>query len=154
MSVLRSILQRNEIAYVYRIGYLFNQCSGPVYRWTESELGIQRAHFATLFCIDHLPRLTATDIVELTGIPKNSLSRAVAKLKHDGMIRTEIDREDGRRVILHLTPKGRRIYAQILPRFQERQQKMLATLTTAEQRTFNTLLTKLVDREDGWAQSL
>ncbi|MEO6566941.1 MAG: MarR family winged helix-turn-helix transcriptional regulator [Casimicrobiaceae bacterium] len=154
MSVLRSILQRNEIAFIYRIGYLFNQFSGPVYKRTEDELGIQRPQFATLFCVAHLPGLSASDIVLLTGTPKNSVSRAVSMLRHEGMIRSVADPGDGRRAALHLTAKGRRVYAQILPLFQERQAKLLQVLTPSEQRTFDALLTKLVDRDDGWAQAL
>jgi DNA-binding MarR family transcriptional regulator len=153
MSSLKRILRRNEIAFGYRVGYLFNHFAGPVYKWTSAHLGIQRPEFATLFCIAHLDCATASDVVELTGIPKNSVSRAVSRLQHLGLIRRAADEADGRRVVLTMTARGRRLYEQILPRFRERQEKMVAVLTAKERTEFNRLLNKLVERDDDWAQA-
>ncbi len=151
MSSLKRILKRNEIAFGYRIGYLFNHFSGPVYKWTALELGIQRPEFATLFCIAHLEAPTASDVTELTGIPKNSVSRAVAKLIEQGHIRREVDDADGRRAFLSMTARGEKLYEKILPQFMERQERMLSVLTAAERVEFNRLLNKLVERDDDWA---
>jgi MarR family transcriptional regulator, temperature-dependent positive regulator of motility len=153
MSSLRRILRRNEIAYGYRVGYLFNHFAGPVYKWTTVKFGIQRPEFATLFCVAHLDATSASDIVELTGIPKNSVSRAVNRLVEQGLIRRAADDNDGRRVVLSITAKGRRTYEQILPRFRERQDRMIAVLTAEERAEFNRLLDKLVERGDDWAQA-
>lgn len=151
MSSLKRILRRNEIAFGYRLGYLFNHFAVPVYKWTAAELGIQRPEFATMFCIAHLAEPTASDVVELTGIPKNSVSRAVNRLLSMGLVRRAADRADGRRAMLSLTPKGERLYVSILPRFQARQDAMLSVLSTAERKQLNTLLNKLVERDDDWA---
>jgi MarR family transcriptional regulator, temperature-dependent positive regulator of motility len=151
MSSLKKILRGNEIAFGYRIGYLFNHFAGPVYKWTAAELGLHRPEFATMFCAAHLEDTTASDVVVLTGIPKNSVSRAVAKLVADGLLKSETDQSDGRRVILQLTVKGRRVYDGILPRFRDRQEGMMAVLTSSERAELNRLLNKLVEREDDWA---
>ncbi len=154
MSSLKRILRRNEIAFGYRIGYLFNHFAGPVYRWSALDLGIQRPEFATLFCAAHLDDASATDVVLLTGIPKNSVSRAVAKLLELGYIRRQVDDADARRAHLSLTPKGRKVFDAILPRFRERQERMLSVLSAPERAEFNRLLNKLVERDDDWAQSM
>jgi MarR family transcriptional regulator, temperature-dependent positive regulator of motility len=154
VSSLKRILKHNEIAYGYRIGYLFNQFSGPVYQWTTAELGLQRPEFAVLFCIAHLPETTATDVATLTGIPKNSVSRAVNKLLVLQFIKRITDHQDARRSLLSLTDAGREQYLQILPRFKERQHGMMAVLTPRERAEFNRLLNKLVDRGDDWVQAL
>ena len=153
MSSLKRILRRNEIAFGYRLGYLFNHYSVPVYKWTAAELGIQRPEFATLFCIAHLESPTASDVVELTGIPKNTVSRAVSRLMKMGMVRRAADSADGRRAMLSLTAKGTRLYQAVLPRFQERQDSMLSVLTAAERQQLHALLNKLVERDDDWAQA-
>ncbi|MFO1306012.1 MAG: MarR family winged helix-turn-helix transcriptional regulator [Burkholderiales bacterium] len=152
MSSLRRILRRNEIAFGYRIGYLFNHFSGPVYKWTAAALDMQRPEFATLFCIAHLEDVSASDVAELTGIPKNSVSRAVGKLLDRRLISRAADESDGRRAILAMTAAGRKVYEQVLPRFRQRQEQMLATLTPSERAEFNRLLNKLVERTDDWAQ--
>jgi DNA-binding MarR family transcriptional regulator len=52
-----------------------------------------------------------------------------------------------------LTARGRRIYEQILPRFQERQERMVAPLSGSERAELNRLLNKRVERDDDWAQA-
>ena len=153
MTSLRRILDRNEIAFGYRIGYLFNHFSVPVYRGTTAEFGIQRPEFATLFCAAHLPQATASDVVQLTGIPRNSVSRAVSNLIATALVKRAADANDGRRAILSLTAKGRRVYEQILPRFQQRQEAMLSVLSATERGELDRLLNKLVERSDDWAAS-
>jgi MarR family transcriptional regulator, temperature-dependent positive regulator of motility len=152
MSSLKKILRGNEIAFGYRIGYLFNHFAGPVYKWSVAELGLHRPEFATMFCAAHLDDAAASDVVMLTGIPKNSVSRAVAKLVADGLLKSEAHESDGRRAVLQLTAKGRRVYDTILPRFRERQEQMMAVLTAAERVELNRLLNKLVERDDDWAR--
>jgi MarR family transcriptional regulator, temperature-dependent positive regulator of motility len=154
VSSLKRILKNNEIAFGYRIGYLFNQFSGPVYQWTTAELGLQRPEFAVLFCIAHLPETTASDVAQLTGIPKNSVSRAVNKLLQLDLIGRTTDSQDARRALLHLTPAGQAQYAQILPKFKDRQQRMVSVLSATERAEFNRLLNKLVERGDDWVQVL
>lgn len=134
------------------MGYLFNHFAGPVYKWTAAEWGIQRPEFAAMFCAVHLPEASASDVVTLTGIPKNSVSRAVARLAEMGLLEREVHESDARRAVLKLTRKGRQVFDRILPRFKERQDRMVAVLTAAEKAEFNRLLDKLVEREDDWAQ--
>lgn len=152
MSSLKKILHGNEIAYGYRIGYLFNHFAGPVYKWTVAELGLHRPEFAAMFCAAHLEDATASDVVTLTGNPKNSVSRAVAKLIGHGLMKTEADASDGRRSFLRLTAKGRKVYESILPRFRARQDQMMSVLTAAERTELNRLLNKLVERDDDWTK--
>ncbi len=152
MSSLKRILKHNEIAFGYRIGYLFNHFANSVYRWTTQEMGLQRPEFALLFCVAALGKATATDVVTLTGTPKNSVSRAVSKLLAEGMLRRDADESDARRAILTLTPAGRRIYEKILPRFRDRQERMISVLSASERAELSRLLNKLVERDDDWAQ--
>lgn len=151
MSSLKRILRRNEIEFGYRIGYLFNHFAGPVYKWTAAEWGLQRPEFATLFCAAHLGRASATDVTTLTGIPRNSVSRAVKRLLSVGWLNAELDPLDARRTLLSLTSAGAQVYRKVLPRFTDRQQRMLAVLTPAERAEFDRLLNKLVERDDEWA---
>jgi DNA-binding MarR family transcriptional regulator len=116
-----------------------------------AEHGIQRPEFATLFCTAHLAGATASDVVALTGIPKNSISRAVARLAGDGLIEREQHEDDGRKALLKLTRKGRKAYDALLPQFMARQERMLAVLSPAELKEFDRLLDKLVERDDDWA---
>jgi MarR family transcriptional regulator, temperature-dependent positive regulator of motility len=150
ISRLSAIFRNNEIMFGYRIGYLSNYFSGPVYSLVEAQFGMRRPKFATLFCIGHLKKLSARDISLLTGIPKNSLSRAVNELLREGRIKRTVDSADSRRAILTMTRQGRDVYEQILPMFQAREQAMMAPLTQREAAQFDRLLAKMVLRDDGW----
>lgn len=152
MTDLSRIFEKNEIPFGYRIGYLFNFFAGPIYRSLEVEEGLVRPDFATLFCAAHLQRITASDVTDLTGIPKNSISRAVAKLARRRYLKREADGEDSRRVVLTLTPAGKKVYANILERFQRRETQMMAPLSAVERAQLDRLLAKLVLRGDDWAK--
>lgn len=151
-STIYSILEDNKITTAYRLTYLGNQYIGPVYRWVEKEFGIRRPHFATLFCLAHLGPLSARDVCELSGIPKNNISRAVADLAKRKCVRKSQHASDGRREVLQLTAEGKKLYNKILPRFQQRERSLLAPLTADEVVLLNGLLKKLVLRDDGWRE--
>jgi DNA-binding MarR family transcriptional regulator len=152
-QLLPVLLARNGLPYGYRIGYLSNYFSGPIYSVLEQKHGMRRPKFATLFCLAHLGPMSATEIGLLTGIPKNSLSRAVNELQKERLLRREVDRSDSRRAILTITPGGRRLFERLLPLFQARQTKMLSALDKTDLQALDRVLTKLILRTDDWAES-
>ena len=151
-QLLPLLLTRNGLPYGYRIGYLSNYFSGPIYSVLEQEHGMRRPKFATLFCLAHLGPMSATEIGLLTGIPKNSLSRAVNELQKEALLKREVDRIDSRRAILTIAPRGRRLFERLLPLFQARQTKMLSVLDKTDLQALDRVLTKMILRWDDWAE--
>jgi DNA-binding MarR family transcriptional regulator len=149
----RVMLDETAIRIGYRISYLANFYSGPIYRALEADEGLTRSDFIVVVCLAHCGSLTAQDISNMTGRPKNSLSRAVHKLVARGLITRVAAPADPRQAQLDLTATGREAFDRIMPRFVTREAAMMSPLTTAEQREFDRLLGKLVHRADGWAQS-
>jgi MarR family transcriptional regulator, lower aerobic nicotinate degradation pathway regulator len=82
------------------------------------------------------------------------VSRAVQRLLNDGLIESHNDETDGRRAILTLTKAGQKVHDEVLALLVERQKQMLAPLTADERKELDRLLSKIVDRDDGWAQSM
>lgn len=107
-----------------------------------------------MFCCAHLDDCLASDVVALTGIPKNTISRAVARLSGEGLLERQAHGADGRKAVLRLTRKGRKVYESMLPQFVARQQRMLEVLDKAELKELDRLLNKLVERDDDWATDL
>lgn len=151
-QLLPELLADNQLPYGYRIGYLSNYFSGPIYSVLETQFSMRRPKFATLFCLAHLGKMNATEIGLLTGIPKNSLSRAVNELLKEHRVRRDADKHDSRRAILSLAPSGRRLFGKLIPLFQVRQAKMLSVLDARECAALGRILTKLVLRQDDWAE--
>lgn len=150
-GVALGILDRNRIRLAYRISWLANFYSGPIYRRLEMERGLTRPEVIVMVCLAHAPGIAAADICAATGRPKNSISRAVARLLRDGRIARRADPEDGRATILALTAEGHALYEALLPEFQAREASMLAPLNAAERAELDRLLGKLVHRDDDWA---
>ena len=145
-----TMLKHEAIHLGYRVGYVSNFYSGPVYKHIEQEFGIRRPKFATLFTLAQLTETSASEICLLTGIAKNTLSRAVNEMLHDGLLTRALDNKDNRRSILMLTTKGRTLYEKILPLFVVRQKHMVSVLTQQEAKMFKKILDKLIIRTDGW----
>lgn len=145
------ILDAPTITPGYRLSWLANFFSGPIYRDLEAEPGITRPEFIVIFCLAHAPGVSAAAICRATGRPKNSVSRAIARLLAAGRVRRRADAADRRAGLLELTDEGRALYDALIPRFRERERAMLAPLSAEEQAEFDRLLGKLVHRDDDWA---
>lgn len=144
------MLEKGAATIGWRLSYLANFYVGPVYKRVSHVNGLARSEFVVLYCLERLGTLTAQDIVEITGRPKNSISQAVSKLTAAGHVCKEQDADDARRSHLRLTRSGQKACDEVIPCFVEREQDMLAVLSAQERKQFETLLEKLTLREDGW----
>ncbi len=144
------IQQVNPIPFVYRINLLANLYTGAVYRQVAAQHGVARSEFVVVFCLSNLGELTAQDIVDITGRPKNSISRAVNAMLQRGFVERRVDPANARRAPLTLTRAGQRLYAEAIPVFQAREEAMLSALTARERDQLDRLLQKLAARDDGW----
>lgn len=97
-----------------------------------------------LFCLSNVPQLTAQDVADMTGRPRNSISRAVHRMLRDGYLTRSPDPDDGRQALLRITPTGRALHKTIVSNFVEREAALLGVLSRAERQTLDQLLTKLV----------
>ena len=96
----------------------------------------------------------ARDISVSSGFPKNTLSRAIAKLTTAGLILRSEDPSDKRSQILRLSAKGRRIFDEALPHFVDFEERMRSTLSASEQDLLAKLLAKMVLDSVNWPQAI
>lgn len=151
MSPRQQILQSREIGFAYRISFLANFFAASVYRQVAALHGLARSEFVVIFCLSRLGELTAQDVCDITGRPKNSVSRAVNALLERGYVTRRVDELDARRARLTLTSAGQKLYAAALPLFEAREEAMLAPLNAREREQLDRLLAKLVLRDDDWS---
>ncbi len=147
-----AILDDNVTRISYRLSWLANFYSGPLYRRLEMERGLTRPEFVVLHCVVHCPQVTARDIGLMTGLPKNSISRGVSRLLQDERIVRATDATDSRVLPLALTAKGRALYDELIALFVEREKQMLRPLSRGERAQLDRLLRKLTARTDDWAK--
>lgn len=147
-----AILEGGVARIAYRLSWLANFYSGPIYRRIEMEKGLTRPEFVVLHCACHVPQVTARDIGLMTGLPKNSISRAVRRLLRDGRLTRGSDLADARALPLAVTAKGRALYEELIEPFAARENAMLAPLSRSERSELDRLLGKLTARTDDWAK--
>ncbi len=78
------------------------------------------------------------------GISKSTLTGVVNTLDARGLVRRKPFPADGRRVLLQLTPRARRLMGELFPRFNAHESRALSTLTPDERETLTTSLRKIV----------
>ncbi len=141
---LAAIFERNDVRDTFRISYLANRLVLPAYDEIKREFGLNRGEYLLLFCLSYIEELTAQDVADMTGRPRNSISRAVHRMLEDGYLTRSPDPADGRQALLRITPEGRALHGEIVPRFVAREDQILSSLDSDERRQLDGLLAKLV----------
>ena len=144
LNMLELILERNDVRDTFRISYLANRLVLAVYDEIKRDFGLSRGEYLLLFCLSQIDELTAQDVADVTGRPRNSISRAVHRMLDEGYLTRSPHPTDGRQALLSITKSGRELHKKIIPLFKQRQQKSLAHLSEKERAQLDRLLTKLV----------
>lgn len=144
------MLNDTELRHAWRVNFLANFFTGPVYRQLDEQFALTRPEFVILYCLKNKPGLVARDVCLVTGLPKNSISRAVSELLGKGLIERTRGQKDKRAKPLSLTEQGQAILKEILPIFGIRQKSMRAALTDDEQSEFDRLILKIVYAMPDW----
>lgn len=146
------MLEDADLRHAWRINFVANFFTGPVYRQLSEQHGITRPEFVILYCLEHMPGLVAQDICRVTGQPKNSISRAVSDLLTEGYIQRGTDPEDKRAKPLNLTDAGWAMLRNVSPIVKARQDAMRAALTEDELAQFDALIRKMVFAMPDWVK--
>ncbi|MBR1252286.1 MarR family transcriptional regulator [Bradyrhizobium sp. AUGA SZCCT0240] len=128
-----------------RISVVSNRYTAPLYADIERRYGLLRDEAAVLIALAKEEGSSAQEIVEHTGRPKNTISRAVRKLETDGQIQRISDQRDGRAYKLRLTASGSTLFEHLKTLCADRDKALVAPLSIAERAEFDRLLTKLFE---------
>lgn len=118
-------------------------------RNTRSVLDLYRKHGLTvaawraLSLIGHHEPIHPSNISERSSVDPDKVTRAVDALVTRGYVARDGDRQDRRRVVLTLTPRGRKVYAEIEGVRRRIEERFLGVLSAPEKRQFLMLLGKL-----------
>ena len=150
-ETLAAVLDGNSLPIAYRLSYVANFFVGPLVKNVGRAFGLSRPEWIILFCLNQRPDLSAQQISNVSGRPKTSISAAVRQLQNKKLIVRSADVQDGRRLVLHLTGAGRKIYREIIASFMAREADMMACLDRDERQTFLELLNKIIENSASWA---
>ncbi len=139
-----AIFERNEVRETFRISYLANSLVLPAYDEISREYSLSRGEYLLLFCLAHMPKLTAQDVANMTGRPRNSISRAVHRMLREGYVDRTPDPEDRRQAMLQITARGLKLHRRIVTKFIAREDALLSVLDAQERAALDSILKKLV----------
>ncbi len=78
--------------------------------------GFGRAHHRVLHFVAGRPGLTIAALLDILGITKQSLARVLRDLVEGGFVDSRAGADDRRQRLLHLTPEGRALAAELAER--------------------------------------
>jgi len=143
----RSILEDNPTITAYRMSFLTQRYITKLSKILEDTHGLLFHEWALVFILYLKPDLTATDLVEVTGRPKNTISRALNRLISMRLVQSTKDATDSRAKLLRVTERGRALYEEVTPTIVGIEREMYSVLNTRESDSLNRYLTKVIDSE-------
>lgn len=127
----------------YRLGRLTNLMRLATTEHYVRQSRVTGREWRVLVMVGIVGPVNARTICRLTGMDKATVTRALNHLTAiDMVVRTE-DPMDRRSKILQLTPKGRGLCEEVIPRMQEGGDRFAAALDDEERRVFLHCLNKL-----------
>ncbi len=103
--------------------------------------------FAAMDAIANHPGADQATIAQLIAFDRATIGGVIDRLLQKGWIRRSVSERDRRARVLDLTPKGKRLMAEVLPVVADLQDEVLSPLTAEEKATFMTLATRLIQAE-------
>ncbi|MCG8507594.1 MAG: MarR family transcriptional regulator [Rhodospirillales bacterium] len=113
-----------------------------------AEYGFGRAHHRVIYFVGRNPGAMVSHLLSILRITKQSLSRVLRQLLHEGFVTQESDEEDGRKRLLFLTDKGRDLEATLTALQSRRIARAYAEAGTDRAREFRTVLRGIINPED------
>ena len=111
--------------YTRRIGVLREGLLGSPYSLAQARV---------LYELAHQDSPTATGLREELGLDRGYLSRILGGFRRQGLVTRTPAKEDGRKSLLRLTPRGRHVFASLDARAKDEIRELLSPLPDAGQR--------------------
>ena len=128
------------------VPYLLYRLTNQLNRRLRSRLrktGINISRWRVLAVLRAYGDLTLGQIVELTVMEQPTVSRIVAQLEQEGMVRRNASRKDSRFVNVRLTPAGERTFQSIYPTALLHQNRALSGFSAREVKTLTSYLRRI-----------
>lgn len=115
-----------------------------------SEHGISQGRFTILMLLENCPEkgcrdhsLSPSDLAEMCGVSRASISGLLDGLEKDGMVQRGADKRDGRGRPVRITAKGKRFLDKMLPAHFTWLARVMQNLDETERRQLIELISKI-----------
>ena len=97
-------------------------------------IGVSLQHYRVLAVLVAGEGRTINELAVYTVTDQSTLSKLLDRMEAKGLVRRRPDSSDGRAVNIHLTARGRKAYAEILPLALNHYERAIKGLTKPERR--------------------
>ncbi len=128
------------------IPYLIYRITNQLTRRIRGRLrksGINITRWRVLAVLRAHGELSLGRIVDLTVMEQPSVSRVVAQLEREGLVKREVSRKDSRFVQVNLTPAGGKAFQNVYPTAQKHQELALRGFSSKEINTLRSFLRRI-----------
>ncbi len=132
-----------EAFFPYQVRMFYLQVSQAVSAIYASRYGLSVSEWRTMAVLGSHQPLSASEVVRHSSIDKVQVSRAIKGLLTRDLLQRWVDPADRRRVTLHLTDQGQRVFADLVPQVRALEQQLLGCLSEDEQQTLKALMNKV-----------
>lgn len=110
--------------------------------------GFGRAHHRVIYFVGRYPRIPVSDLLQILGITKQSLSRVLSQLVREGFITQRPGTRDRRQRLLELTEQGLDLERQLSERQRRRIARAYREAGAEAVNGFRRVLAGIVDEPD------
>lgn len=127
----------------YRLSLLSNTISQGIADTYQKDFDLTVTEWRIVAVLGGSPGISAKEVSSLTGMDKVAVSRAVNRLLDKALVARTAHDEDRRRMQMRLTPRGQRLYVDIIPRARRYEAQLMNGLSRGDRDSLNRLLLQL-----------
>lgn len=127
----------------YRLSVVTEAVSSLFAAHYQERFGLSIPEWRVVAVVGQQGMLSTQKVIELTGMDRVRVSRAVIRLADKALLERQAHPSDQRAQILRLSPQGRAVYREIVPLAREIQAGLASALTMEEQRQLAGILEKI-----------
>lgn len=110
----------------------------------QTKLGITLPEARLIAAVGSFGPFSVMELARHANLDKSQASRAADALMRRGLMRRDASDEDGRLVLVSLTPEGRALYRRVMPIARRQNVDFFACLDDRERNTLDQVLDKLI----------
>lgn len=135
--------QRVEELLLYRVNRLYATAGTMVVRLCEGQFGITRREWRLIAWLADAGELSPSALAERAALDRARTSRAISSLVTKGLAERQVVASDRRLAMVRLSPRGRAVHAQLMPRVASVNRAILEPLSDTEVEQLDRLLAAL-----------
>jgi DNA-binding MarR family transcriptional regulator len=133
----------------FRLNVLAHLSSKLAAHVNREDFGLDPREWRIVALLGAFAPLSLLTLAREVDIDKSQASRMVSELTERGLLKRNVDENDGRGVQLTLTSEGKALYRKVFPKALKRNQALLSVLTAEEQVVLDGMLERLTGHAVG-----